>query len=90
MIENTARLHSAEAAVGVDIEDVVHVFGKIHNHRDIAALAGQTCAAAARENRRTMGSRQSHGRFDILHMARNHHADRYLPVVRSVGGVERA
>src|SRR5579862_2159545 len=74
MIENTARLHTAEAAVGVDIEDAVHVLGKVHNHRDIAALAGQTRPRAAREHRRTMGSRQLHGGFDVLHVARNHHA----------------
>jgi hypothetical protein len=90
MIENTARLHTAEAAVGVDIEHAVHVLRKVHDHRDIAALAGQTRPGAARENRRTMGPRQSHSGFDVLRMARNHHAYRYLPIIRSVGGVERA
>ena len=90
MIENTARLRSAKSFLGVDINDMVHVFGKVDNHGHIAALAGETGATSAGENRRTMGSRQRTAVSTSCNMPGNHDADRHLAVVRSVGGIERA
>ena len=59
---STAR----EAALRIDLEDAVQVLGEIDHDGDVAALAGQAGAAAARENRRAMLAADRDGRDDIF------------------------
>ena len=66
----------------------MHVLGEIHHDGDVAALPGQAGAAAARENRRAVASRRGHRRHDVVDRPRDDDADRHLPVVGTVGGVE--
>ena len=68
----------------------MHVLGQIHDHSNIAALAGEASAAAPRQHRRAiMPSRGNRG-DDVVHIARDYDADRHLPVIRAVGRVKCA
>src|SRR5437868_157589 len=53
IIQHTTRLHARQFSLRIDLEDVVEMFGKIHHHRHITTLAGQTGAAAPRKERST-------------------------------------
>ena len=89
MVEHATRLYVADAIFRIDPQNVVHVFGKIHDHRNVAALTTQACSAAARKDRRSVLARQAHGRFHILHMSRHNDANRHLAIIGAIGGIER-
>ena len=57
--------------------------------RRVAGLAGERGAAAARQNREAVLARQRERAHHVAFVARDHDAQRDLPVIRSVGGVER-
>ena len=89
----TARLWSIEQALtkisGITMNqqdsDAIHVLRVIHDHRDVAGLAGQARAAATRGNRRSMHASDFEGRYDISRIAGNDDPDRHLSVIRAVG-----
>ena len=88
------RLHHAgfdhrEAALGVDVPNRIHVLGEIEHDRRVAGLAGERRAAAAGENRQLIFARQPKRAHHVGLVARNHDAERDLPVDRRVGGIER-
>ena len=88
------RLHHAgfdhrEAALGVDVPNRIHVLGEVEHDRRVAGLAGERGAAAARENRQAILARQRERAHHVALVARNHDAERDLPVDRGVGGIER-
>src|SRR6266566_1824347 len=43
-VQDDAGLNSGESPVRIDLEDLVHLLGEVQDHRDIAALPGQTRA----------------------------------------------
>jgi hypothetical protein len=90
MIEDAAGLNVAEAALGVDAQDLVHVFRKIHDDGDVAALAGEAGSASAGKNRGIVLAGEANGGFDILNVSGNDDADGGLAVIGAVGGVEGA
>ena len=47
VIENSPRLHARQPFLRVDLENFVHVFRHVHNHRDVTGLSCQARAAAA-------------------------------------------
>ena len=51
-IEDDARLHASDLRCGVERDDAVQVLREVHDHRDVAALAGEARARAARQDRR--------------------------------------
>ena len=78
----------ARSAVRIDLEDPVHVLREVEDDRDVAALAGEARAGAAREHRRAeLPARRDSG-GDVVGVARNDEADRDLAVVGAVGGVQ--
>ncbi len=89
-IEDDARLDAREPPGGIDLEDPVHVLREVEHDRDVAALAGEAGAGAARQHRRAEAAARGHRRDHIVCIAGNDEPDGNLPVVRAVGGVERA
>ena len=53
-VEHDARLHPRESIAGIELEDPVHVLREVEHDRDVAALAGEARAGAAREHRRAV------------------------------------
>ena len=47
VIENSPWLHARLPFLRVDLENLVHVFGHVHNHCDVTGLSCQARAAAA-------------------------------------------
>ena len=88
-IEDAARLHRRPLVGRVDVEDIAHVLGEVHHHRDVAALAGQACATTATEDRRAVATCRR-DRFDhVFLVPRNDDADGHLAVIRRVRRIER-
>ena len=90
MVEHATGLDAGEPVDRVDGNDAVQIFRIIDQHRDVAALPGEAGTAAARDDRRAEAAAELEGRDDVVNAARHHNADRHLPVVRGVGGIERA
>ena len=90
IIKHNARLHTREAGLGVEFEDLVHVAREVDDDGDIASLAGKPGAATAAEDRRVDLTSRRDCRLDIALVARKDYPDGDLAVVRRVGGVHRA
>src|SRR5882757_8586167 len=90
VVENDSGLHAGDAADGIDFENPRHVFRKIENDGDVAALSGERCAAAAAEEWRAELAAQSDGGENIVGIAGEYDADGDLAVIGTVGGVKGA
>ena len=84
------RLHARKARGGVERDHAVKVFRAIDDERHVDALAALRRAAAPRQDRHAVLAGERDRGHDVLDAARQHHADRDLPVVGSVGGIGRA
>src|SRR4051812_13187121 len=51
-VEDDAWLNAREFLLWMNFQNAIHVFGKIEDDGNVAALPGETRAAAARSNRR--------------------------------------
>ena len=51
-VEDDAGLHAGDALLDIDLENAVHVLREVEHDGDVAALAGEARAGAAREDRR--------------------------------------
>ena len=89
-VEHDSGLHAGDAAGGIDFENPRHVLGEIEDDGDVAALAGERCAAAAAEQRRAELAAERDRGQNIVGVAGKHDADGNLAVVGAVGGVESA
>ncbi len=90
VVQHRARLHHGQAALGVDLDDPMHVLGEVQHHRHVAALAGQAGAAAAGQDRHVVLAAEGDSGHDVVGVAREDDADWDLPVVGGVGGVQGA
>jgi hypothetical protein len=88
LVEDDTGLHDREAAVSVDRLHRGEVLGEVHHHGDVAALAGEAGAATAGEDRRAELTADRDGRDEVIDRPRDDDADRDLPVVGGVGGVQ--
>ena len=89
-IQHNSGLHTGKSLLRIEFQNVVHVFAEVENYGDVAALPCEACAGAARQNWRAEFSARLHGRDHILLISRQHQTDRDLPIIRGIGGVERA
>src|SRR5271165_1383142 len=89
-VEDDAGLHAGDAVGGIDLEDARHVPGKIQHYGDVAALAGERCAAAAAEDGRSEVAAHGDRGEDVIGIVGENYADWDLAVVGAVGGVEGA
>ena len=90
-IEHDPGLHAGDAALGIDLENLRHVLGKIEHDGNVAALAGEGGAASAAE----LVAHRIGGRGPMVARTSSasrgeHNADRNLAVVGAVSGVEGA
>ena len=90
VVEHDARLDARELALGIELDDAVQVLGEVDDDRDVAALAGEARAAAARQHRHVTARARGDRRDDIVDALRHDDADRHLPVVRRVGRIQGA
>ena len=88
IVEYGARLHSRPPGRNVDVQNIAHVFGKIHNDGHIAALAGKRGAAATREHRRPMLPADGQGGQGIVNVSRDDNSNGNLAIVAAIGCVE--
>ena len=90
IIENNAWLDSRDPALGIKFQNLRHVLGEIEYDGDIAALPGKRSPAATAEDRCSMLAANRDRRDYVVRVFGKHHADRHLPVVRSICGVKGA
>jgi hypothetical protein len=89
-IENHAGLHPRLVPLIVHLQDAIEVLRAVDDHSGIAGLAGEARAAAAVDDRRTVLATDRDRLNQRLDAFRDHDADRRVPVVRGVRGVDRA
>ena len=89
-VEHDSGLYAGDAAGRIDFENPRHVFGKIEDDGDVAALSGERRAGAAAEQRSAELAAECDRGLNIVGIAREHYADGNLAVVRAIGGVESA
>src|SRR5205823_2042894 len=87
VVENQSGLHAGPAPVEIELDDVVHVAGKVDDDGHIRRLAGQAGVCAHRQHRRAVGTTYRHGCHDVVGVEREHGADRDLAVVGAAGRV---
>src|SRR5436190_13108054 len=90
VIEDQSRFNASELCLHINFNNSVHVLGEVEDHRDIAALAGETGAAAATCNRRAKLATDCDGGDYVTAVARDQYADWNLPIIRTVCGIKRA
>ncbi len=89
-IENDSGLHACVPGFKVHLEDGVHVAGKVEDDGDVAALAGQAGASAAREQWRIEFAARGNGRRNVCFIQGADNTDRHLPVIGGVRCIEGA
>ena len=89
-VADRARLDQCGARRGIDREHMIEVLGTVDDHRDVDALAVLRGTAAAGEYGHIVPAANGHGRLDVGHRARQHHAYWHLTVVGGIGRIHRA
>src|SRR6185312_11215443 len=89
-VENDSRLDSRVFLFMIQFENLVVILGKIQDHGKIAALSTEAGPSSARKHRSAVHAAESHGGNRVFYISGNNHSDWNLPVIRSVGRVERA
>src|SRR5207245_6198077 len=82
-VEHEARLHASPPEIRIERDQVPHVLRVVEDHCDVAALTGEARPAAAWQDRYAVIAADRDGLYDILSLARQDDADRYLAVVGS-------
>src|SRR5262249_25817859 len=90
MIEHDARLHPRVFLLCIEFKDLVEILGKINNDRNVTTLSGKTGPATARQDWSAVISGKRNSLDHIINCFGNHDADRYLAIVGSIIGIERA
>jgi hypothetical protein len=90
LVEHQPRLDAGPTLLDVHFEHAIEVFREVDDDRDVAALACQRRAAAAREDRRPIRPRHFDRRDHVVNRARDDDPDRNLAIVGGVGRVECA
>ncbi len=89
-VEHETGLDARAPCLRVQLHDAIQILREIQHHRHVAALAGEAGAASPRQHGRAVAPADRERLDDVLDGARDHDADRQMPVVRGVGGVEGA
>jgi hypothetical protein len=75
---------------GIQLDDLVHVLGKVQHDGDIAALSGQAGSGSSRKDRSAVFPARGHRRDHVFGMTRDNQPDRNLTIVRAVRGIQGA
>src|ERR1700756_2122806 len=87
MVEHNPRLHPRDPTLGIKLDNLRHVLGKVEHHRDVAALTGERGPAAAAKNGSAMLVANGNGCDYIVGVTWNYDCDRDLAIVWPAGGV---
>jgi hypothetical protein len=71
-------------------EHFVEALGPVYHDSNVAAASSQACSSSPREDRRAAGTANGNRLHDVVHVPGNHHAERNLPVIGAVGGIQGA
>jgi hypothetical protein len=63
-------LNACVSLEGIQLDDLVHVFGKVQHDGDIAALSGQAGPGSSRQDRSAVLPARGHGRDHIFGITR--------------------
>src|SRR3954462_7504499 len=88
-IEHHARLDARDLVLRIDAQHVIEILRHVHHDGDVAALTSKAGPPATGKDGSAMGPAYLHGRDDIVDVAWQHDADGHLPIIGTVGGVER-
>src|SRR5262249_6063791 len=88
-IENAAGLDARPPLLGIHLEHTMDILRPVDHHPDVAALASEARAAAARDQRRAVTLTHGDGFNGVVDAPRHDHADGNLAIVGSVGRIER-
>ena len=88
-VTDCSRPHAGILLGRIKLENVMHVLGPVDHDSNVATLPGKTGAASTRKHRRTKLAGRRHGLHNILSGLRDYYADRNLPIVGSIGGIQR-
>ncbi len=88
-VEHDTRLDTRDLARRIDTAHAVDILRQVHDDRDVAALTGEARTAPARQDRGTVLPAHVDGRDHIVQIAGNDDADGHLPIVGSVGRIQR-
>ena len=89
-VEDCAGLDPSVLVVRVERDDAIQIFCAVEHDGDVAALAGEAGSTSPSENWRAVAAADGYRVHDIFGGFWNHDADRNLPVVGAIGGVEGA
>jgi hypothetical protein len=88
VVENHSRLDAGDAALGIKLEDLRHVFRKVEDYGEVAALSRERSASSTAEHGCIVLAGDGDGGDDIIGISGNNHTDWNLPVIGSVGCIE--
>src|SRR5262245_124031 len=90
VIEYHPWLHARDSFDGINVQDLRHVLRKVHDNRNIAALARQRGPSTAAQDWCAKIACNGHCGHYVFITSRNHYADRDLAVAGTVGCIECA
>src|SRR5689334_17657528 len=90
LIEHDPRFDARELFAHIDFENPMVILGEIDDHRGVTTLTGQARASAPASYGRVKFSTSCDRGNNVVAITRDHDSDGYLPIVRAIGGIERA
>ena len=87
IVEDETGLYSRCFPAGIDMKDPPEMPRHVDDHGGIATLAGEARSTAARQYRNAVLPAYLNRCDDVIGCSRQDNADRYLTVVRGIGGV---
>ncbi len=81
IVQDCSRLDPSALVLGVDCDDLVHVFRVVDNDGSVRRLPGECSATSTGRNWYTVLATNPEDLDDIAIVTRYHHANRYLPVI---------
>jgi len=88
VIENHPGLHTGDASLGIDLNNISHVLGEIEDDGDVAALSGERSASATAKKGSAEFAADRDGSAHIVGVVRQNHPDRDLAIVGAVGCIQ--
>ena len=90
LVQHAPRLDACSPPRRVDVDNAGDVARRIEDQRHVAALAGEARASATHEYGRVGVARHRDRGHDVVHVARQHHAQRNRAIVGCIRGVQCA
>src|ERR1700723_766952 len=89
-IEDNSRLNAREAALRIELENLIHILCEVEHDGDVTGLPGEAGTCAARQNGCTKLATGGECGADIVRVFGKHQADGNLAIVGGIRGVQSA